>query len=74
MTTLTQAGLTDKQKIRRYLEKNKTITCTEAIHKIGVYNLRSRASEMSDLVSEMVKVTRADGVKTRVAQYRIAKQ
>lgn len=61
--------MTDQQKIRDYLSANGTITCSESIHKIGVYDLRSRASEMHDVVSEMITVTRKDGKKTRVAQY-----
>ena len=63
--------MTDRQKIISYLRDNKTITCLEAIHNIGVYNLRSRASEIPDLVSELIQVTRADGQTVRVAQYHL---
>ena len=64
---------TDKQKIREYLATHSYITCNDAIHKIGVYNLRSRASQMSDLVSRKVQVTRKDGRKTKIAQYYLIK-
>lgn len=60
--------MSDRIKIEQYLKEHKTITCLQAIHKIGVYNLRSRASEMK-LISEMIDVTRADGVTTKVARY-----
>jgi len=63
--------MSDKQKIRNWFKKHKYLTCADAIHRLGVYNLRSRASEMPELISEMIEVIRNDGVKTRVARYRM---
>ena len=40
----------------------------QAIHKIGVYNLRSRMSEIPHN-RDMIDVVREDGVMTRVARY-----
>jgi hypothetical protein len=63
--------MNDRQKIISYLKANKTITCLEAIHNIGVYNLRSRASEIPELVSELIPVTKSNGQTVRVAQYHL---
>lgn len=60
--------MTDKQKIIKYLKTHKYITCMQAIHKIGVYNLRSRMSEIPHN-RDMIDVVREDGVMTRVARY-----
>ena len=61
--------MTDKQKILNWFKTQKYLTCMQAIHKLGVYNLRSRACEIPGIHSEMIQVTRADGVRTRVARY-----
>ena len=61
--------LTDKQKIMRWFKSRKYLTCNQAIHLLGVYNLRSRVSEIPDIKSEMISVIRDDGKKTRVARY-----
>jgi hypothetical protein len=63
--------MTDKQKIMKWFKTRKYLTCATAIHKLGVYNLRSRACEMSEIIAEMIEVTRKDGVKTKVARYRL---
>jgi len=65
--------MTDRQKILKWFKTHKYLTCVQAIHKLGVYNLRSRVCEIDGVVSEMVKVTRADGVETRVARYSLNK-
>jgi hypothetical protein len=61
--------MTDKQKILRWFKTRKYLTCTQAIHKLGVYNLRSRACEIPGIQREMVKVMRSDGRKAMVARY-----
>ena len=61
--------MSDKTKIIGYLKTHSSITCTQAIHSLGVYNLRSRACEIPGIRSVMVPVVRRDGVKTRVARY-----
>ena len=60
----------DADKIRKYLKTHRYVTVMECIHKLGVYNPRSRISEMVDVVKDgMVEVVRDDGVLTRVARY-----
>lgn len=61
--------MTDKQKILNWFKTNKYLDCATAIHKLGVYNLRSRASEIPGIVSELVQVIRKDGRKTQCARY-----
>jgi len=61
--------MTDKQKILKWFKTRKYLTCMQAIHKLGVYNLRSRVCEIAGISSEMITVTRSDGVETRVARY-----
>ncbi len=61
--------MTDKQKILKWFKTRKYLTCMQAIHKLGVYNLRSRVCEITGISSEMITVTRGDGVETRVARY-----
>ena len=63
--------MSDKDKILAWFKRRKYLTCMTAIHKLQVYNLRSRASEMPEIISEMINVTRKDGVRTRVARYRL---
>lgn len=64
--------MTDKQKIRNWFKRRKYLTCAQAVHQLGVYNARSRISEMPDVVKDkMVTVTRADGVRATVARYRL---
>lgn len=64
--------MSDKQKIRKWFKTRKYLTCWQAVHKLGVYNLRSRVSEMQDVVSDgLVEVVRKDGVLTRVARYKL---
>jgi len=65
--------MTDRQKILKWFKTHKYLTCVQAIHKLGVYNLRSRVCEIDGIASEMVKVTRTDGVETRVARYSLDK-
>lgn len=60
---------TEKQKIREWLKRYKTLTVYEAIHKAHVYNLRSRASEMSEIASRRITIVRADGRRVSVAEY-----
>ena len=60
--------MSDPSKIEAFIKSNGSITCYEAVTMLNVWNLRSRASEMG-LHSEMIPVTRADGVNTRVARY-----
>jgi hypothetical protein len=62
--------MTDKQKIRKWFKTHKYLTCRQAVHKLGVYNLRSRISEMIDITQDqLVEIVRDDGVMTRVARY-----
>lgn len=63
--------MTDRDKILKWFKTRKYLTCMTAIHKLGIYNLRSRACEIPGIVSEMIEVTRKDGVRTRVARYRL---
>lgn len=65
--------MSDKQKIQNWFKTRKYLTCMIAIHKLGIYNLRSRASEMPELFAEMIEVVRKDGVKARVARYQMIK-
>ena len=60
--------MTEKQKIKKWFKTHKYITCMQAIHELGVYNLRSRASEMR-LRSDMIEVVKEDGSIARVARY-----
>lgn len=60
--------MTDKQKILKWFKTRKYLTCKDAIHKLGVYNLRSRMSEMPHN-RDLIEVVRDDGVMTRVARY-----
>ena len=62
--------MTDKEKILTWFDDNPTLTCAQAIHELGVYNLRSRASEMG-LKSTIIDVVRRDGKLTKVARYSI---
>ena len=67
--------MSDKDRILRWFKTHKYLTCCQAIHKIGVYNLRSRISEIPGIVQDcMIEVVREDGVITRVARYRLTKQ
>jgi hypothetical protein len=61
--------MTDRQKILKWFKTRKYLTCMQAIHKLGVYNLRSRACEIAGITSEMIEVKRKDGLKVRVARY-----
>ena len=62
--------MTDQQKIRQWLKTHKYITCMQAIFKLGVFNLRSRVSEMPDVELDcMIPIVREDGVLTRVGRY-----
>ena len=61
--------MSDKAKIQKWFKARKYLTCVQAIHKLGIYNLRSRVCEIPGIRSEMVSVVRADGVKTKVARY-----
>lgn len=61
--------MTDRQKILNWLKSHKYITCAQAIHNLGVYNLRSRISEMHNITARMVRRRRKDGAMVRVAQY-----
>lgn len=65
--------MTDKQKIIKWFKKRKYLTCMQAIHYMGIYNLRSRVAEMPEVVKgSMIAVKRQDGQKVRVARYRLA--
>jgi len=61
-------AMSDKDKIMKHFKTHKYITCMQAIHKLGVYNLRSRMSEIPHK-KDMIEVVRDDGVMTRVARY-----
>ena len=60
--------MTDKQKILKWFKTRRYLTDVQAIHKLGVYNVRSRASEMR-LDSRWIDVKRVDGKLTKVKQY-----
>lgn len=62
--------MTDVQRIRKWFKTHKYLTCCQAVHKLGVYNLRSRVSEMHDVTKDqLIEVVREDGTLTRVARY-----
>ena len=60
--------MTDIQKIKRWFKANKFLTVNQAIHKLGVYNARSRMSEIPHF-ADMIEVVREDGRTARVARY-----
>ena len=67
--------MTDKQKILKWFKTHKYLTCCQAIHKLGIYNLRSRVSEIPTVVKDcMIEVVKEDGVLTRVARYRLVEK
>lgn len=61
--------MSDKQKILSWFEDHRYLTCMDAIHKLKVYNLRSRACEIPGISSKRIDVVREDGKKVQVAQY-----
>lgn len=63
--------MTDKQKILKWFKARKYLTVYQAIHYLSIYNARSRIAEMPNIISELIDVTRADGVKTKVARYQL---
>jgi len=63
--------MTEKQRIRRWFKYRKYLTVAEAIHKLRVYNLRSRVPEMPDVEFDcMIPIVREDGVLAHVGRYK----
>ena len=64
--------------IKDYMERNGSITKTEAMLNIGVGNLGGRINEMRDfgipIETVMEKVTKKDGTKAVIGRYRIVKE
>ena len=62
--------MSDIDIIRKWFKTHKFLTVEQAIHKLGVYNLRSRVSEMTDVARDHFRaVTKRDGKAARVAVY-----
>lgn len=70
--------MTDKQKVKQYMEEHGSITTAEAFTHLGCSRLSGRIYDLKadgvPIRKEMIPVKNRDGEKTYVAQYSIGKE
>ena len=64
--------MSDKDALLKWFKTHKFLTVTQAIHKLGVYNARSRISEIPSIVrSHYREVAKRNGKIARIAVYKL---